>query len=54
MDLYDKGVQFSRSMVEMSQAYVAKEIVSAQEQACREYGISPSELANKSFPGVLS
>jgi len=54
MELYDKGIQFSRSMVEMSQAYVAKEIVSAQEKVCREYGISPNELATKSFPGVLS
>ena len=44
-------IQFSRSMVEMSQAYIAKEICSAQEKACREYGISPRELANKPFAG---
>lgn len=50
MELYEQGIQAARTKAEMSQAYVAREVILAQEKACQEYGISPSELANKPLP----
>ena len=51
MELYDKAIRFSRSEIEMSQAYVSREVVNAQEQACKEYGISTMELASRAYGG---
>lgn len=47
MELYEKATQFSRSRMEMGQSMVAKEVISAQIQVCREYGISMSELSSR-------
>lgn len=47
LELYDKAVQFSRTQLEMGQALVAREVISAQFQVCSEYGVSMKELASR-------
>ncbi len=49
MDMYDKAISYSRSEAEMSQAYISREVVTAQNQACKEYGVTQSELASRAF-----
>ena len=44
MELYDKAIQFSRTKAEMAQVCIAKELVSAQEKARIEFGISAQEM----------
>ncbi len=52
LELYEKGIQYSRTKAEMAQAYIACEIVTSQEAACQEYGITTSDLAARSVPGL--
>lgn len=49
MELYDQAVQFSRSELEMGQALVAREVLTAQAVACKEYGINMKELTSKAM-----
>ena len=37
MELAEKGIQFSRSRVEMAQAYVVREKIKSQQQAFSKY-----------------
>eukprot|EP00731_Ephydatia_muelleri_P034182 Em0049g29a len=45
MELYDRAIKFSRTKAEMAQACIAKELISAQERARIEFGISAQELS---------
>lgn len=40
LELYDQAVQFSRTEMEVGQALVAREVLTAQAAVCKEYGIS--------------
>ena len=51
MELYENGIQYSRSHLEMSQAYIAREVVISQEKVCKEYGISLNDIAARGFSG---
>jgi tetratricopeptide (TPR) repeat protein len=46
-ELYQSAVDNSRSLLEMQQAFLSKEIFSTQNQVCREYNIDPVELMAK-------
>jgi import receptor subunit TOM70 len=47
-ELYDKAVQYSRNQVEMTQAYVAQKVFTAQDRVCKEYGVTINELTARS------
>ena len=50
IELYTKAMQNSRSIVELSQTIISKEVVEAQNRACQEYGISVKDLTSRSMP----
>ena len=49
MELYNSAITFARSETEMAQAYISREVVTAQNQACSEYNISPADLASRAM-----
>ena len=49
MEMYGNAIAYSRSEAEMAQAYVSREVVTAQNQACREYGVTQLELASRAY-----
>ena len=49
MELYNLAVQYARTQAELGQALMAKEIISAQETVCKEYGITLRELAARAM-----
>ena len=51
MELYKKGIQYSQSQLEMSQAYIARVVVISQEKVCKEYGVSLNDIAARGFSG---
>ncbi|XP_019852329.1 PREDICTED: mitochondrial import receptor subunit TOM70-like [Amphimedon queenslandica] len=44
LELYDAAVKNSRSILEMQQGYLAREVFTTQNEVCDEYGIDPVEL----------
>ena len=50
IELYSKAMQNSRSFVELSQTITSREVVVAQNKACKEYGISAADLVSRSLP----
>ena len=47
IELYERAIRLSRTKMEVAQAYVAKELISDQQKACNEFGVSHSELTSR-------
>jgi len=50
LDLYNRACRFAKSQTELSQIMVAREVISAQQQVCQEYGVSFKDLMSRVLP----